>query len=135
MLAMGWRAALRKAAATVGFLAIVTTAGWAFGQPPGGGHHQGPPPEALTACEGRSPGDTVQIQTPHGQTISGTCREMPDGKLAAVPQGGPQGRLPGPPPEAFRACEGKKVGETIQIQTPRGDTVTATCRLMAVPQR
>jgi hypothetical protein len=129
------RAAVKKAAVILGLLAIVATSGWAFGQPPGGGHHQGPPPEALKACEGKSPGDTVEIQTPHGQMISGTCREMQDGQLAAVPQGGPQGRLSGPPPEAFKACEGKKPGETVQIQTPRGDAVTATCRLVAVPQK
>jgi hypothetical protein len=134
MIRRGRRAALKKVTVTLGLLVIMTTGGWAFGQPPGGGHHQGPPPEALTACEGKSPGDTVQIQTPHGQTIDGTCKEMPDGKLVAVPQGGPQGRMPGPPPEAFQACEGKKVGEAVQIQTPRGDMVRATCRLVAVPQ-
>jgi len=129
------RAAVKMAAVTLGVLVFITTAGWAFGQPPGGGHHQGPPPEAFKACEGKSPGDAVETQTPHGQTISGTCREMEDGQLAAVPQGGPQGRLPGPPPEAFKICEGKKSGDTVQIQTPRGDAITATCRLVAVPQR
>ena len=125
----------KRAAATAALVVTITTAGWAFGQPPGGGHPPGPPPEALKACEGKSAGDAVQIQTPRGDTITGTCREMPDGRLAAMPQGGPHGRLPGPPPEAFKACDGKGVGETVQIQTPRGETITAICRLVAVPQR
>ncbi len=133
MLGIGRRAGLKQGAATVGLVVFLTTAGWVFGQAPGGGHHQGPPPEAFKACEGKSPGDTVQIQTPHGQTISGACQETQDGQLVAVPQSGPQGRLPGPPPEAFKACDGKGVGETVQIQTPRGDPITAICRLVAVP--
>lgn len=135
MIGRGRRATGKKAAAILGLLVMITTSGLAFGQAPGGGHHQGPPPEALKACEGKSPGDAVQLQTPYGQTITGTCREMPDGRLAAMPQGGPHGRLPGPPPEAFMACEGKGVGEVVQIPTPRGETITAICRLVAVPQR
>jgi len=135
MLGMGRSAALKKAAAAVGFLAVVTTAGGVFGQPPGGGHPPSPPPEALEACQGKSPGETVTLQSPHGHRISGTCREMADGRLAAVPEGGPQGRRPGPPPDAFQACEGKRQGDTVQIQTPEGGVVTATCLLVAVPQR
>jgi hypothetical protein len=135
MLGTGHSTGLKQAAASAALLVTITTAGWAFGQPQGGGHPPGSPPEALKACEGKSAGDAVQIQTPHGDTITGTCREMPDGRLAAMPQGGPHGSLPGPPPEAFKACEGKGVGETVQIRTPRGEIITAICRLVAVPQR
>lgn len=79
----------KKAVAALGFLVVSTTAGRVFGQPPWGGPGQGPPPgpppEAIQACEGKSSGDTVQFQTPRGDTISGTCREM-QGQLVAVPQ-------------------------------------------------
>lgn len=71
---------LRKALVFLGFLAMVGTAGWAFAGSPEGGRPPGPPPEAFKTCEGKNPGDTVQIQTPRGDTISGTCR------LVAVPQ-------------------------------------------------
>lgn len=33
-----------------------------------------------------------------------------------------------PPPEAYAACEGKAAGDSVTMTTPRGDTVTATCR-------
>lgn len=32
-----------------------------------------------------------------------------------------------PPPEAYKACEGKKAGATARFTTPRGDTITGTC--------
>lgn len=41
----------------------------------------------------------------------------------------------GPPPEALEACKGKKEGDTVQVTTPRGDKVSATCRMVAVPAR
>lgn len=82
-------AIMKKAVAALGFLVISTTAGRAFGQPPWGwpgqGPPPGPPPEAIQACEGKNSGDTAQFQTPWGDTITGTCREM-QGQLVAVPQ-------------------------------------------------
>ena len=44
----------------------------------------------------------------------------------------------GPPPKAFIACEGKKVGEAVLIETPHGDEIEAVCkyrgdRLVAQP--
>jgi hypothetical protein len=33
-----------------------------------------------------------------------------------------------PPPEAFTICEGKNTGESAQLVTPRGDTITGTCQ-------
>lgn len=48
-------------------------------------------------------------------------------------------RLRRPPQEAFDACNNRSEGETVTITTPRGETLTATCRrfqgqLAAVPQ-
>ena len=34
-----------------------------------GRRHQGPPPEAYTACEGKSAGDTAAFESPHGDTV------------------------------------------------------------------
>ena len=50
----------------------------AFAQGGPKGHH-GPPPEAYTACEGKSEGDTAAFESPSGDTISGTCVQERDG--------------------------------------------------------
>jgi hypothetical protein len=71
---------MRKAVVFLGLLAMAGTAGWAFAGSPEGGRPPGPPPEAFKACEGKTPGDAVQIQTPRGDTISATCR------LVAAPE-------------------------------------------------
>lgn len=44
-----------------------------------------------------------------------------------------------PPQAAFDACTGKSEGAAVEITTPRGDTIKATCkpfknRLVAVPE-
>jgi hypothetical protein len=70
---------MRKAVVFLGLLALMGTAGWAFAGSPEGGRPPGPLPEAFKVCEGKNPGDTVQIQTPRRDTISATCR------LVAVP--------------------------------------------------
>jgi len=53
-------------------------------QPP----HDGPPPEALQACASLSAGAACSVATPLG-TVSGTCRNGPDGAgtLACAPSG------------------------------------------------
>ena len=43
-----------------------------------GGRHQGPPPEAYTACEGKSAGDTAEFVSPHGDTVTGVCEQQGD---------------------------------------------------------
>src|SRR5574341_2691499 len=134
MFGMGRRPILKKAVATVALLAVVMTSGVAFGQAPGDGRRHGPPPEAITACQGKSPGDAVQLQTPRGETIRATWREL-RGQLVAMPEGVPPGGPPGPPPEAITACEGKSPGDAVQLQTPRGETIPARCRLVAIPQQ
>lgn len=47
---------------------------------------------------------------------------------------------PEPPPQAIEACQGKTEGATVEMTTPRGDTVKGVCRqvgsrLAAVPER
>jgi hypothetical protein len=46
----------------------------------------------------------------------------------------------GPPPEAIEACKNQSEGASVQFASPRGDTITATCRMMgnqlaAMPDR
>ena len=68
------------------------------------------------------------------------------GVIAAMMQGsvsastGPQERgRPALPPEAIDACKDKSAGDAVEVATPRGDTIKATCRqidgqLVAIPQ-
>lgn len=68
--------------------------------PEGGpGGHRGPPPEAFTACEGKSADAACSISTPRGN-LDGTCSagHGGDGKLACRPKGPPPGGPGGPPP-------------------------------------
>jgi hypothetical protein len=46
-----------------------------------------PPPEAITACKGKSEGTAVQFATPRGDTLKGVCRQF-EGVLAAMPEQG-----------------------------------------------
>ena len=57
-----------------------------------GGGHQGPPPEAYTACEGKSEGDTAEFTSPRGDTVTGTCEYDRDGdRLVLRPDNPPEG--------------------------------------------
>jgi len=47
-------------------------------------------------------------------------------------QAGP-GHLP--PREAMQACAGKKEGDSVSFNSPRGDKVMAHCHLLAIPDR
>jgi hypothetical protein len=40
----------------------------------GGEQRRGPPPEALDACKGKAAGAAVEMKTPRGDVIKGTCR-------------------------------------------------------------
>lgn len=51
---------------------------------------QGPPPEAYTACEGLSAGDTAEFESPRGDIITGTCEEEGD-RLVLRPDNPPGG--------------------------------------------
>lgn len=53
---------------------------------------QGPPPEAIEACENKEAGDNVKFTGRRGESVEATCQEI-DGQLAAVPEGmSPGGR-------------------------------------------
>lgn len=49
---------------------------------------QGPPAEAIEACEGKHVGDSVEFEDRNGETVEATCWEC-NGQLAAVPEGMP----------------------------------------------
>ena len=51
--------------------------GEAFSQETGRRRH-GPPPEAYTACEGKSAGDAAQFVNRRGKTVTGTCVQEGD---------------------------------------------------------
>lgn len=52
----------------------------------GRGKQQGPPPEAIKACEGKQAGDTVSFAGRGGETLKATCQTVED-QLVAVPEG------------------------------------------------
>lgn len=56
----------------------------------GGGRPEGPPPEAVEACEGKSVGDSVQFEGRRGDKIEATCKEI-DGQIVAFPNDAPKG--------------------------------------------
>jgi hypothetical protein len=89
----------------------------------------GPPPEAFKACEGKIVGSTAQFTGPDGKAVTGTCW-IADGRLVLRPdrlrENSREGRR-GPPPEAYKACEGKSRGSVAQFVNPRGETVKGTC--------
>jgi hypothetical protein len=96
---------------------------------PPGEPRPGPPPEAFEACEGKSAGSQAQFTGPDGETVTGTCF-IADGRLVLRPdrprENSRDGRR-GPPPKAYKACEGKKAGSVAQFVSPRGETVKGTC--------
>lgn len=48
--------------------------------------------------------------------------------VAAQPQQPPGGQPPSPPPEAYKACEGKTDGTAVTLTMPDGKTFPGTCR-------
>ena len=90
----------------------------------------GPPPEAYTACEGKSIGEAAQFVSPRGETVSGTCEAEGDRLVLRPdrPRRRPGGRHQGPPPQAFTACEGRSVGDTATFENRHGDLITGTCQ-------
>jgi len=57
----------------------------------GGRRHHGPPPEAYTACEGKSAGDTAEFESPRGDTVTGICEQQGD-RLVLRPDNPPDHR-------------------------------------------
>jgi hypothetical protein len=93
------------------------------------GRRKSPPPEAYTACEGKSAGDAAQFVSPRGETVTGTCQQEGDRLVLRPDRANARsgGRRQGPPPEAYSACDGKSAGDAAQFVSPRGETVTGTC--------
>ena len=89
----------------------------------------GPPPEAFAACKGKTEGATAQFTGRNGEIVAGICR-VADGRLVLRPDR-PPGKTrnghPGPPPEAYRACGGKRAGTSAEFINPRGETLKGTC--------
>jgi len=77
-----------KAALLMAILVLLPIAGCAAGDDSSKSRRQGPPPEAISACEGKQVGDSVEFTGRRGETLKATCKEM-NGQLAAVPAGGP----------------------------------------------
>ena len=85
--------------AALGLALSALAAGAVAQQPPsggpGGGRPMGPPPEAYTACQGKTEGASVTITTPDGKQMAATCVKGLDGRLAARPNDMPKGPPPG----------------------------------------
>lgn len=87
---------------TLLLLTLSLPAVFALDEPNGSGRRNGPPTEAIEACNGKNIGDQVSFETPRGDIISGICREH-EGQLFAVPKNGrgmrgkpgPRGEQPG----------------------------------------
>lgn len=67
---------------------LISVSACASGQQGGGGRGgmQGPPPEAIEACQDKAEGDTVSFSGRGGESISATCQMIND-QLVAVPEG------------------------------------------------
>ncbi|BHH84502.1 hypothetical protein [Desulforhopalus sp. 52FAK] len=47
---------------------------------------QGPPPEAIKACEGKAVGDIVSFSGRRGESVKATCQTV-ENQIVAVPEG------------------------------------------------
>lgn len=100
----------------------------------------------LAACQDKKPGDKVQVKTPCGVTIEGTCiqqgqdlranigNQFPCGYGAQFGRQGHWGRGPGNGPQygggygaIDSACQGKNKGEKVSFETRYGDIVDIIC--------
>ena len=70
------------------FMAVYASGNDALAQERGG-RRQGPPPEAYTACMGKSAGDKAEFDSPRGDTVTGTCVQQGD-RLVLHPDNPPE---------------------------------------------
>lgn len=75
---------------TLALLTFLTVTGCAKGRYHHRGRRQGPPTEAVEACEGKQSGDIVEFIGRRGEEIQARCREI-NGRLVAVPDDVPHG--------------------------------------------
>jgi Spy/CpxP family protein refolding chaperone len=108
---------VRKTLVILSVVAMVPSAGHAFGPHGAAGKRMGPPQAAIDACKDLNKGDVVQFTTRRGDTVSGTCREVRGG-LIAVPEGGFHGRHrgTGPGPRVARMSKALNLTEAQQEQ-------------------
>ncbi|WP_163339463.1 hypothetical protein [Desulfopila sp. IMCC35008] len=66
-------------------LSVVTACANSNREDRGRGGQQGPPPEAIAACEGKAEGDSVTFKGRRGESMKATCEVIND-QLAAVPE-------------------------------------------------
>lgn len=79
---------------------------------------------AITACQGKTEGTQVNLDTPRGKTIPAVCTMSPKGELHAMPA-----QMVERMKAAKQACVGKTAGDTVQIPDFRdaSKTIDATC--------
>ena len=108
-----------------------------------------PPQVAIDACADLTLDDDCTFTGRRGETVSGTCEDIPGGELACVPAGGagcargqggsggqgsgpggqgPGGEHPGPPQEATSACASLAADAACRFTGRDGDTVEGTCK-------
>ncbi len=75
-----------KAMVVVMLVAMMSVTACANSERGNRGKEQGPPPEAIKACEGKQEGDKVTFAGRGGESLSATCQSVDD-QLAAVPEG------------------------------------------------
>ena len=84
--------------ALLGILIAVNAFGSDSSSQENGRRHQGPPPEAYSACEGKNAGDTAEFVSPHGDTVTGTCElERDSDRFILRPDNPPEGDSGGRP--------------------------------------
>lgn len=83
------RQGLIKVALVLALLSVAPTAGWASSNDGQNRRRQGPPPEAVQACEGKQAGASVEFSGRRGDTVEATCQER-NGQLVAVPDNMPE---------------------------------------------
>lgn len=74
----------------------------------------------------------VAAANPYGSGQGGMGGGMQGGGMQGNMGGGMH--PPGPPPEFFTACQGKKEGAAVTVNGPRGQ-MQGTCRLMFAPSQ
>ena len=70
-------------------LCAVNVFGFGSGNEQSGGRHNGPPPEAYTACEDKEAGDAASFESPRGDTVEGICEQQGD-RLVLRPNNPPR---------------------------------------------
>lgn len=79
-----------KKNAILASLALVLASQLAFAEDQQGrSGNPGPPPEATTACEDKSEGDSAEFEGRDGETITGVCEDR-NGTLILRPDNPPQ---------------------------------------------